>query len=219
MIRQISIEHSVASAVEPSLRVMQTAAMFGLGVDEKRLIKIVPKCIIPLPISSIIFITGPSGSGKTTILRLIGEKVIAMGLNVIRFDKLPDLPDLPLVDAFDLPLEQITSLLALAGLGDAFVMLRKPSQLSDGQRYRLRLAQMFNIANSSEDSSIIIADEFVATLDRLTAKILARNAHRWVSKSKHTFIVATTHDDLLESLQPRILIVKDLDENIEVLTR
>ena len=198
---------------------MQTAAMFGLGVDDNRLIKIVPQCVIPLPQASVIFITGPSGSGKTTILRLLGEKAIEMGLIVIRFDELSDLPEKPLVDAFDLPLEQVTALLALAGLGDAFVMLRKPSQLSDGQRYRLRLAQMFNIADRSDSSCIIIADEFGATLDRLTAKIIARNAHRWVSKTQHTFIVATTHDDLLEALEPSVLVVKDLDENIEVLIK
>lgn len=219
MIRKISIEYSVATSVKPSKRVMQTAAMFGLGVDDKRSIKIIPKCIIPLPLSSVIFITGPSGSGKTTILRLIGEKALAMGLRVICFDKLPDLPDLPLVDAFDLPLNQMTALLALAGLGDAFVMLRKPSQLSDGQRYRLRLAQMFDIAERSDSNTIIIADEFGSTLDRLTAKIIARNAHSWVSKTKHTFIAATTHDDLLEALEPGVLIVKGLDENIEVLTK
>ena len=198
---------------------MQTAAMFGLGVDDNRAIKIVPQCTVPLPRSSVIFITGPSGSGKTTILRLLAEKAIEMGLHVIRFDELPNLPDMPLVDAFELPLEQVTALLALAGLGDAFVMLRKPSQLSDGQRYRLRLAQMFDIADRSDSSSIILADEFGATLDRLTAKIIARNAQRWVSKSQHTFIAATTHDDLLEALSPSVLIVKDLDENIEVLKR
>lgn len=219
MTRQISLEYSVATAVEPSKRVMQTAAMFGLGVDDNRSIKIVPQCIIPLPPASVIFITGPSGSGKTTILRLIGEKTIELGLRVIRFDKLPELPDQPLVDAFDLPLKQVTALLALAGMGDAFVMLRKPSQLSDGQRYRLRLAQMFSIADRSDSSCIILADEFGATLDRLTAKIIARNAHRWVSKSQHTFIVATTHDDLLEALGPSVLVVKELDENIEVLVR
>lgn len=139
---------------------MQTAAMFGLGVDDNRLIKIVPQCVIPLPPASVVFITGPSGSGKTTILRLLSEKAIEMGLHVIRFDELPELADRPLVDVFDLPLEQVTALLALAGLGDAFVMLRKPSQLSDGQRYRLRLAQMFNIAERSDSDSIIIADEF-----------------------------------------------------------
>ena len=32
--RRVKLEHSVATAVEPSARVMETAAMFGLGVDE-----------------------------------------------------------------------------------------------------------------------------------------------------------------------------------------
>ena len=37
-------------------------------------------------------------------------------------------------------------LLSLVGLGDAFVMLRRPRELSDGQRARLRIAQAIELA-------------------------------------------------------------------------
>ena len=233
--RSVEIARSVETAVRPSQRVLETASMFGLGVDEQRQLAIVPRCTIPLPHGGVVFVTGPSGGGKTTILNLIAEQCAERGWPVIRFDDLPPLPDVPLVDVFDGPgvdLARATSLLAMAGLGDAFVMLRCPRQLSDGQRYRLRLAQTIALAEGGEGEAagdmgdaapgagaIVIADEFGATLDRLTAKNIARSMRRWSQRTGHTFICATTHDDLLESLDPDVLIYKGLDEGIEVLTR
>jgi ABC-type ATPase with predicted acetyltransferase domain len=233
--RSVEIARSVETAVRPSQRVLETASMFGLGVDEQRQLAIVPRCTIPLPAAGVVFVTGPSGGGKTTILNLIADRCTERGWPVIRFDDLPPLPDVPLVDVFDGPgvdLARATSLLAMAGLGDAFVMLRCPRQLSDGQRYRLRLAQTIALAERGEGEAagdtgdavpgagaIVIADEFGATLDRLTAKNIARSMRRWTQRTGDTFICATTHDDLLESLDPDVLVYKGLDEGIEVLTR
>jgi ABC-type ATPase with predicted acetyltransferase domain len=231
--RSVEIEKHVATAVRPSQRVLETASMFGLGVDEQRQLAVVPRCTIPLPADGVVFVTGPSGGGKTTILNLIAERCGERGWPVIRFDDLPVPPDVPLVDVFDGPgvdLARATALLAMAGLGDAFVMLRCPQQLSDGQRYRLRLAQTIELAERGAGArgdagadvvpgAVVIADEFGATLDRLTAKNIARSMRRWTRRSGHTLICATTHDDLLEALDPDVLIYKGLDEGIEVLMR
>ncbi|MDY7110254.1 MAG: hypothetical protein SYC29_16620 [Planctomycetota bacterium] len=226
--RSVEIERSVETAVRPSQRVLETASMFGLGVDEQRLLAVVPRCTIPLPFAGVVFVTGPSGGGKTTILNLIAWRCGEAGWPVIRFDDLPAPPEVPLVDVFDGPgldLARVTALLAMAGLGDAFVMLRCPSQLSDGQRYRLRLAQTIELAErgaveaAGGAGAMVIADEFGATLDRLTAKNIARSMRRWTKRTGHTFICATTHDDILEALDPDVLIHKGLDEGIEVLTR
>ncbi len=148
------------------------------------------------------------------MLSLIGANCREQGVTVIDFDALPSLPDRPLVDAFDLPLTRTTALLAAAGLGDAFVMLRKPSELSDGQRYRLRLAQAMHMA--SDSPCVVLADEFGATLDRMTARIIAANVRKWAKRSRCTFICATTHDDLLEQLNPHVLIYKGLGDAITV---
>jgi len=217
--RRVTIEQSVATAVQPSQRVLQTAAMFGLGVDDQRTINIVPQTEIALPEGGIVFITGPSGGGKSTVLRAIAEQCAAKDIAVIDFEQRDEGADAPLVDAFDLSLEDTTSLLALVGLGDAFVMLRSPGQLSDGQRYRLRLAQAIRSAQQRGGGAVIVADEFGATLDRLTATVIARNLRKWVSKTNHTFVCATTHDDLLEPLEPDVLVYKGLGEEIEVATK
>ncbi len=235
---KLHLEWSVPTAVEPSPNVCAVAAMFGLGVDETKTLAIVPPTSLALHPGQIVFITGPSGSGKSSLLRLINDELSAKSptSRVLRFDGLAPPADKPLVDGFadlGLSLEEVTTLLSLAGLGDAFVMLRKPGELSEGQRYRLQLARLLaevhRPPHPSGDSglaheqplTVILADEFGATLDRITAKVIARNLRRWVCRSPQPvcLIVATTHDDLLEALEPEVLMFKGLGAELEVVTR
>lgn len=216
----MTIERSFPTAVTPSPRVLRAACMFGLGVDESRPHPVVPRTQFMLPHPGVVFITGPSGGGKSTILALIDDQAHDAGLNVLCFDTMPELPEKPLVDVFDVPLERATDLLARAGLGDAFVMLRRPCELSDGQRYRLHLAQAMHLVElHGREPTVILADEFSATLDRLTARIIARNVRRWARTVPVTFVAATTHDDLLEPLDPDLLIYKDFGESLQICSR
>lgn len=106
-------------------------------------------------------------------------------------------------------------------------MLRRPCELSDGQRYRLRLAQIISMLMHDDAAalarpSVVLADEFGSTLDRITAQTVARNLRRWVDRHSSrviSFILATAHDDLLEALQPDVLVWKGLGDAVEVLTR
>lgn len=162
-------------------------------------------------------------------------------------DRRPNDP--AIVEAIGGTLEQATRWLALAGLNDAFVMLRRPSELSDGQRYRYALARAIAAVERSDaeapvDLHVVLADEFAATLDRMTARVIARNVRKWVSRAGSAdaaaaaadsadaagafgdgrgggvcFIAATTHDDLLEALEPDTLIVQRPGEAMEVFER
>lgn len=221
---QISLSHTVHSAVQPSPNVLEVAGMFGLGIEQDRQIQLIPPTQLDLEPGRIIFVTGASGSGKSTILRLIREQLQKRDdTHVLCFDSLPPIEDRPLVDCFpNRPLSQTLRLLSLAGLNDAFVMLRKPSQLSDGQRYRLRLAQVMAMVEADVlpgISRVVLADEFGATLDRVTAKVIARNVRKWVNTSGVCFVAATTHDDLLEPLEPDTLIEKHLGEAMDLVER
>jgi len=208
----------------PSSRVIEVAAMFGLGADQTQTLAVVPPTEIGIRPGQIVFITGASGSGKSTLLRLMDQALARDDrVEVIDFARLPESADVAVVDAVDggkLPLDRVLRLLSLAGLNDAFVMLRRPSELSDGQRYRFRLAQAMAGVELAEAGRwvVVLADEFGATLDRTTAGALSRNIRRWIDQSERVcFVAATTHDDVLEPLGPDVLIEKFLGSGIQVL--
>lgn len=121
-------------------------------------------------------------------------------------------------------LRQVMADLARVGLGDAFLMLRRPCELSDGQRARLRLAQaMAELRRRPAGRFVVLlADEFAAPLDRVTAAVLARQIRRWVDQMHAerpgglSAVLATTHDDLLEALAPDVLVYKDLSPHVHV---
>lgn len=228
----LNLRRCVDTHVRPSPNVIRVAAMFGLGIDDSRSIKIVPETNLQLRPGMLVYITGASGSGKSTILSLIQQACQSPehdAVRVVQVDQLPPLADVPLIDALphgddahdiaddDDRLQTTLKFLSVAGLGDAFVMLRTPGELSDGQRYRLRLAQA--MTSAAGPMTVILADEFAATLDRVTAQVIARNVRKWVTDSPACFICATTHDDLLEPLDPDVLIVKHLGSGIDIACR
>lgn len=207
--------------------------MFGLSLDDRGERAIIPPTELTLCPGQIVFITGVSGGGKSTLLRLIRDALrveqagTAPPAGVVSLDALPALPDAPLVDALAYPegegqrgrasasLEVVCRWLSLAGLNDAAVMLRCPGELSDGQRHRLRLAQAMAIAERGDASpcdggeggwSLLLADEFGSSLDRTTARALSRCVRRWVTRSGVCLVAATAHDDLLEPLEPDVLV-------------
>jgi ABC-type lipoprotein export system ATPase subunit len=141
------------------------------------------------------------------------------------------LPAKPIVDLFPhLSLEHTLHLLARVGLAEApHSFLLPPAKLSAGQRWRLRLAlalsREFRLLQHSTNLSPIpiarttavhhaptslMADEFAALLDRVTAAILARILRRIVSASSTlSAILATSHDDLIAPLCPDVIIACD----------
>ena len=51
-----------------------------------------------------------------------------------------------------------------------------------------------------------MADEFCAMLDRTLAKVLAFNLRKLCTRTGTGALLATTHDDLIEDLQPDLLV-------------
>lgn len=162
-----------------------------------------PRDQIPLDPGTITLITGPSGAGKSSLLRALRESAsdrVPIDLNAF------EAPDLPIVNCFDgMQLLDALQLLARVGLGEAWTYLRTPSQLSEGQKFRLRLA--IALHRASHQPAILICDEFAAMLDRLTAMVVARCLRRTIeAHSSVAALIATSHDDLVEALAPDVIV-------------
>lgn len=204
------IDKRFSSEVERSPRVLDIAESFGLGLDDKEFVVFDNQEIEVLP-GDVVYITGQSGSGKSIALRELSAKMKAEGLKVADIDQVELLPK-PLIDQIGKTTVEGLNYLGLAGLNDAYLFIRKPIELSDGQRYRFRLAKVIE-----SGAQVWVADEFLAVLDRTTAKVLAFNLQRTARKFGVTLIVATTHNDMLEDLQPDIMIEKRYREKIKII--
>jgi len=175
---------------------------------------------VEIPRVGITLSTGASGSGKTRLLRVIEEALRAGGeglggrdgglgagvgaRGVMRLEGIP-LPARAVVDCFAWPLEQTLALLCRAGLAEARVWLRSPRELSEGERFRYRLARWM----AQSRRRILIADEFCNGLDRITARGVAWQLRRFVAGAcaagrARAAIVATAHEDLAEDLRPAV---------------
>ena len=170
---------------------------------------------------TITLITGPSGAGKSCLLRRSkthhssDRKWIDLMSLRVRND--------PIVNCFgNQPLMETLQLLGKVGLGEAWSYLRTPSELSDGQKFRLRLALALHRAKCKSpacgfaegpESTILACDEFCAVLDRLTAMIVARCLRRTIDQHPHlSGVVATSHDDLIPALQPNVIVHCDFGQ-------
>lgn len=189
-------------------RTIQSAEAFGLGIDKEEAFVIYKDCKLKYKQGDIIYITGDSGSGKSWILKNIFAKLE----NSISIDNIKVEEEEVMIDGVGKNISDALAKLNVAGLGDAFLYLRKYNQLSDGQKYRYKIAKFIN----NEDKNVWILDEFCATLDRVTAKVIAYNLQKIARKLGKTVVCATTHDDLLEELRPDTYIIKGYESDVEI---
>lgn len=207
---KLTLNKSFQSRVERSDRVIQVAEAFGLGLEDREF-TVLDAVELEINPSDVVYITGQSGAGKSVLLREIGDELQKNGQRVVNIDQV-ELRDCPLIDQIGHEsLADALRLLSIAGLSDAYLYIRKPRELSDGQRYRFRLAKLIE-----GDADVWIADEFGAILDRTTAKIIAYNLAKTARANGKTLIVATTHLDLGQELAPDLTITKRFHDRISI---
>jgi energy-coupling factor transporter ATP-binding protein EcfA2 len=117
----------------------------------------------------------------------------------------------PIVETVGKSLGEALELLSLVGLGDAFLFLRNYEHLSDGQKYRYKIAKMIE-----SGAQFWIMDEFCSTLDRDAAKIVAFNVQKLARKLGKAVIAATTRTDLFEDLAPSVHVHKRFGREVAV---
>jgi ABC-type lipoprotein export system ATPase subunit/GNAT superfamily N-acetyltransferase len=207
----INISYETA-APEPTERVVGVAEGFGLGLDQWQKFVIYDNMELKIGPQDIVYITGDSGSGKSALLKALEKDIRQdMGLSSINIAEIKPEPNKPLIETVGESLEEALELLSKVGLNDAFLFLRSYKQLSDGQKYRYKIAKMIE-----SDAQFWIMDEFAATLDRDTAKIVAFNLQKLARQQGKAVLAATTHTDLLEDLNPSVHIHKRFGKEIAV---
>lgn len=185
----------------PSANTAVVMDHFGVGFEVGRSV-IADHLELPINPGDIVLFSGPSGSGKSSLIR-----AAAAQLDGVLYADALELGSAILVDALPTSTAESLSLLAACGLGEAQLLLRTPAELSDGQRYRFRLALAL-----SHKPQWIVADEFTAALDRPLAKVIAFNIRKLVSRLGIGCLFATTHDDIIDDLQPDVLVQSRLSE-------
>lgn len=206
-----TISRSFRSSVERTPRVLEIAEGFGLGLTDKEFV-IYDNLALEIRRGDVVYITGQSGSGKSLLLRDLVHQMRSEGLTVADLNEIT-LEERPVIELVGETTTQAAELLAKAGISDAWIYIRKPSELSDGQRYRLKLAKVLETR-----ADVWVADEFGAVLDRVTAKVIAYNMQKTARRQGKTLMVATTHTDLGDELGPDLTITKRFRERVDVET-
>jgi ABC-type ATPase with predicted acetyltransferase domain len=191
-------------------KVVQVCRMFGLTVDRLRERSVVHNCRLEINEGDIVYITGPSGAGKSVLLRELEKCVPSSDRINLNRKKLPN--DRSLIDCFEGDLVRSLKILSTAGLSDCFCILNQPANLSEGQKYRFRLAMAL-----ASGKKFVFADEFCSELDRITASVIAYNIHKFAKRTGTTFILASSHDDILLDLAPDVLVEKELSGQTKVI--
>ncbi|MEW2741577.1 ABC transporter [Providencia rettgeri] len=204
------INVSFDTRVTKTTRTLEVAESFGLGMDDKQF-TLYDNLAVKIDQGEIVYIKGQSGSGKSVILRELQRLMLERELSVTSIDDITFDNDKNVIDQVGKTTAEALSLLSMAGLNDAYLFIRKPSEMSDGQRYRLKIAKLIE-----SGAKVWAADEFGAVLDRVTAKAVASNFQRAARQVGATVMVATTHEDLIDALRPSVIITKHYKERVRV---
>lgn len=208
--RKFSVTKQFEVNPQKSDRVTTVMRMFGVGIDRLKDQRTTHTCTVEVNDGDIVYITGPSGAGKSVLLREMQAVVADDDKIVIEQIALPT--DRAAIDCVGgTGTIDGLSLLSYAGLSDVFCMLNAPANLSEGQKYRFRLACAL-----ASGKKFIFADEFCSNLDRITAGVIAYNVRRFAKHNGVTFFLASAHEDILADLQPDVLVVKRFAGEAEV---
>jgi len=186
--------------------------MFGLPLNRFKT-RLRLQCRLTLKPGQICFITGPAGSGKTLLLNALYEYIdpadricpadLPLQSETAVIDSIPSEPDGTLNG---------WKILTQFGLGDDFTMLNRPSSLSAGQQsqYQLACALM-------SGRQWIFADDFTASLDRVSACAAAYHLRKLVRQMNLICVLASCHEDILGDLRPDVLVIQSANRTSRVL--
>lgn len=202
---RLLIKKEFETKVDVTPRVLDVSSAFGIGVDEAKKFSVFDDVGLRIEPGDVVYVTGQSGGGKSQLLRILEERLGSQGAYAPLLDgaTIQAPKDKALVDSLGSSTEEAIKLLTYVGLNDAFLYLRRFDELSDGQKYRYRLARALDAR-----ARTLVFDEFCSVLDRTTARVVAHLLRKLARELHLTLIVATAHEDLIEDLDPDVYVRK-----------
>jgi len=210
------------TTVPCSPRMAEVCLRFGIS-PEAGSVCIVRDLKLALGAGQIVLLVGPSGVGKTSVLEHLSHLSRSAGggggdgrrwgrtvdVGRIRMPRGRAIVDLVASDA---GLGESLAVMTSCGLGEPRLWVRQYSELSDGERFRARLARAIGKA-SVKSGSVLLCDEFCAVLHRRAAWAISFNLRKLLSRRQAesasgapAMVAACTHEDIAEDLQPDVTV-------------
>ncbi|MEM4185218.1 MAG: hypothetical protein QXE50_06160, partial [Nitrososphaerota archaeon] len=211
--RLFRVDKRFRTSVRPSRRILAVAEAFGIGVDEEQVFTVFQDFQLEINPGQILLVLGESGGGKSLLLRAVAEEmgVLEEFRPVLDASRIRIRRDAPIIETLGDDVSDAIEKLSLAGLNDAYLFLRRFEELSDGQRYRYRIARLLD-----SRARTWVLDEFTSTLDRATAKAVAYCLQKSARRRGVTVLAATTHEDIASDLNPDIVVRKGFGPSVSV---
>lgn len=175
---------------------------FGLSSDRLEKLNYKVKCELKIEQGDVILITGPSGSGKSTLMNLLSEQFPAD--EQISTSQINPPRHARAIDVVDADVKTSIEYLCRAGLSDVVSIVNQYKHLSEGQKWRCKLA-----AALAANKKVIFADEFCSNLDRLAASVICENIRKFADHYKVTFILASCSEEKLTDLGADAVVLLD----------
>lgn len=187
----------------------------GFGVDSSQMYSpILRNLDLRIEPGDMVLLTGASGSGKSTLIKVLAEPRSALRELMHIEGRCPTIrkrlavlgaaPNSrrPLVDQIGTELHEAIKTLNAVGLAEAHLYLKRPTQISEGQKYRFAVALLCD-----SGKPLWLADEFASTLDPLNAAIVAKGLRKVAYQKGATCVIAAPHSaNFAESLLPNMAV-------------
>lgn len=166
------------------------------------------ECRFEVPPGQSALITGPSGSGKSTLLGLLQQCVEPAERTVAGQSEICERSAVAHLQGH--LVSRIRSL-RQAGLTDGRTLLRRGTDLSPGEQWRLRLAMALHAR-----PRFLFVDDFCMSLTPLVAATIAHEVADYAAENNCIVVAASPRTDFACDLNPYVLVCMEPGGSIDV---
>ena len=187
----------------PSRRTAAVGLSFGIPLFGSE-VTVVEETKTTLRPGRIVLLTGSSGTGKSSALAQIDRHFAG----ACKVDRVSFPPAAAVVDHIApwASLSEAVGFMTCCGFSEPHLWVRRFQELSDGEKFRARLARAVALQARTNSAAPLLCDEFCTGLHRRAAKAISFNLRKLVARRRLSLVLASCHDDVISDLQPHVVI-------------